>query len=98
MEQAQAEMRQRLNAVVGGSPRSQQMLGEAADLHVAGFALPGVFSWIERESGLAYGQVILEPHDFPMWIHVSLGEPWRPFEDSRQAFKMDPKPAAPVVA
>lgn len=60
-----------LNAHIGGSVTSQHMLGEAVDFHVQGVDLREVFDWIRLESGLKYGQVILEG-DPPSWIHLSL--------------------------
>jgi len=68
-----------VNAAVGGSKTSQHMKFEACDFHVEGFTLQQVFDWIRKESGLKYGQVILEGRQpgKPTWIHLSLGEPWR---------------------
>lgn len=76
-----------LNQAVGGSPTSQHMRGEAADFHVHGVPLEQVFDWIRRGSGLAFGQLILEGVQAgrPTWIHLSLGEPWRPEHLCRQA-------------
>lgn len=77
-----------LNAAVDGSVTSQHMRGEAADFHVAGVQLEDVWAWVRDHSGLAYGQCLLEPaHGEPRWVHLSLGEPWRPREKSRQAFR-----------
>lgn len=80
-----------LNSVIGGAKSSQHMRGEAADFHVHGVELRTVFDWIRLESGLLYGQVILEgvQKGRPTWIHLSLGEPWRPASRSRQALIMD---------
>ena len=77
-----------LNAAIGGSPSSQHMLGEAADLHVNGVAHEDVWEWIWRESGLPFGQCLLEGHvrGVPSWVHLSLGEPWRPTRKNRQHF------------
>lgn len=76
-----------LNAVVGGSATSQHVKGEAVDFHVHGNDLRTVFDWIRRESGLPFGQLILEGHQGGAWtwIHLSLGEPWRPLAKCRQA-------------
>lgn len=56
-----------LNEAVGGSKHSQHMLGEAADINVAG--------WVPQKTakrivalGLPFDQVILE---FDQWVHVS---------------------------
>ena len=77
-----------LNAAIHGSRTSQHMLGEAADIHVAGATLSDVWTWVWRDSGLPFGQAILEGHvaGDPSWLHISLGEPWRPRERSRQHF------------
>jgi len=80
-----------VNAKIGGSPTSQHMRGEAADFHVPGVALETVYRWIVAESGLRFGQVILEGHTVgePTWIHLSLGEPWRVGSSCRQALTFD---------
>lgn len=74
-----------LNSRIGGSPTSQHMRGEAADIHVPGWTeaqLWDLWRWIGWRSRLPYGQVIAEdsrPSDpaSGMWLHVSLGPPWR---------------------
>lgn len=81
----------RLNQHIGGAKTSQHMLGEAADIRVPGMDLREAFDLIRR-STIPYGQVILEDGDgdgVPTWIHVSLGEPWRPASRSRQALVYD---------
>ena len=45
--------------------------------------------WIVTESGLRYGQCILERPPGRSWVHVSLGEPWRLASRSRQALIFD---------
>jgi zinc D-Ala-D-Ala carboxypeptidase len=81
-----------LNASIpGASSTSQHMKGEAADFHVYGEPLLDVWTWIKDESGLPYGQLILEGRAAAGqwgWIHLSLGEPWRPVRRCRQAFKV----------
>jgi hypothetical protein len=82
-----------LNAAVGGAETSQHLTFQAADFHVEGVDLVTVFDWIRKESGLPFGQVILEGSSaaFPTWIHLSLGEPWRPAAKCRQALRFDGK-------
>ena len=85
-----------VNTAVGGSKTSQHMSGQAADIVVPGVALEVVFSWIVKESGIPFGQAILEgPGGKVSWIHVSLGEPFRPLAKSRQALTWDGKTYAP---
>lgn len=74
-----------LNRAIGGSPNSQHTLCEAADFHVLGYAsgkkLLEVFNWIYKKSKLPFGQLIYE---LASWIHLSMGEPYRPKNLSRQ--------------
>lgn len=80
-----------LNAAIGGSKTSQHMRGEAADFHCPRAALDDVFRWIVVDSGLAFGQAILEAHrpGPPTWIHLSLGAPWRDAGKCGQALRYD---------
>jgi uncharacterized protein YcbK (DUF882 family) len=82
-----------LNAAVGGAETSQHLTFQAADFHVEGVDLVTVFDWIRKSSGLPFGQVILEGSSpaNPTWIHLSLGEPWRPVAKCRQALRYDGK-------
>lgn len=82
-----------LNAAVGGAETSQHLTFQAADFHVEGVELVDVFDWIRKSSGLPFGQVILEgaSPENPTWIHLSLGEPWRPAAKCRQALRFDGK-------
>lgn len=69
-----------LNAAVCGSPKSQHLRGEAADIHLpAGVDIRETWEWIGWASGIRFGQLILEGEvpGRPTWIHVSLGMPWR---------------------
>lgn len=85
-----------VNSAVGGSKTSQHMSGQAADIVVPGHRLEDVFAWIVKESGLPFGQAILEgPNGKISWIHISLGEPWRAKDRSRQALTWDGKTYAP---
>lgn len=86
-----------VNAAIGGSKSSQHMKGEAADFHCPGATLEHVMRWIVVESGLSYGQVILEGHTKgePTWIHLSLGAPYRLGSSCMQALVYDGKGYAP---
>lgn len=65
-----------VNKAVGGSPTSQHCKGEAADFKPLEANIDVVFRWLVRESGIFYGQAILEKvgHgvDKKEWIHVSI--------------------------
>lgn len=69
----------RLNRAIKGSKTSQHMKGEAADFHVVGVALKDVWQWIAYDSGMEFGQLILEgiSAGAPTWIHLSLGRGYR---------------------
>jgi hypothetical protein len=86
-----------VNAAIGGSKTSQHMRGEAADFHCPGATLETVMRWIVVESGLSYGQVILEGHTKgePTWIHLSLGAPYRLGSSCMQALVFDGKNYTP---
>ena len=65
-----------VNDAVGGSKTSQHMRGEAADIVAPTVSVEELHRWICAESGLAFGQCILEKSspDRPFtWVHVSLG-------------------------
>ena len=72
-----------LNTAIGGSKTSQHMKFEACDFHVFGVSLLEVFQEI-RWSDVPYGQLILEGWEpakgDASWVHVSLGQPYRPIE------------------
>jgi hypothetical protein len=57
-----------LNTMIGGSQRSQHILGEAADIVVSGFSPYEVVAWLST-SGLPFDQVI---HEFGQWVHISI--------------------------
>lgn len=82
-----------VNEAIGGSKTSQHMKGEAADFHCPAAKLEDIMRWIVTESGLKYGQVILEGHTAgnPTWIHLSLGAPWRLGSACMQALTFDGK-------
>jgi hypothetical protein len=64
-----------VNAAVGGSLRSQHLHGEAADIVPLDADIYEVFQWIRDESGIDYGQLILEKKGGAYWIHISLPRP-----------------------
>jgi zinc D-Ala-D-Ala carboxypeptidase len=80
-----------LNYAIGGSSTSQHMKFEACDFRIVGADLTEVFTWIWKESNLPFGQLILEgwTKNKPSWIHISLGEPYRPLRLSRQVKTMN---------
>lgn len=77
-----------LNTAIGGSKTSQHLEFEAADFYVVGHKLEDVFEWIHTDSGIRFGQVILEgiSSGKPTWIHLSLGAPWRAQEKCGQVY------------
>ncbi len=56
-----------VNSLVGGSPTSQHMKGEAVDINIEGMTPSELFELI-RNSVLPYDQLIDE---FSSWVHVS---------------------------
>lgn len=62
-----------LNAAVGGSPTSQHLQGEAADIEVPGVTNYALAKWIAES--LSFDQLILEfytPGKFASgWVHIS---------------------------
>lgn len=62
-----------VNQSVGGVSDSQHRLGEAADIVPIDHDIDAVFRWIVVDSGIPYGQAILETNpDGKQWIHISL--------------------------
>ena len=61
-----------------GSATSQHRVGQAADLDIDG-DLVALFRWLAFDSGLPFGQAIIEKRRTAAWswIHVSLGAPYR---------------------
>jgi uncharacterized protein YcbK (DUF882 family) len=66
-----------LNNLVGGTDNSQHLKAEAVDFVMPAADLAEVFEWIVKHSGLKYGQVIYETKGKSIWVHYSLGEPYR---------------------
>lgn len=80
-----------LNAAVGGVETSQHLKGEAVDFTAPNGNLLEIFSWIVKASGLPFGQTIYERKNGALWIHYSLGEPYREPAKCRQALVFDGK-------
>jgi len=77
-----------VNAAVGSkSSTSQHTKGEAVDFSVPGHKLDDVFRWIVTQSGIPFGQAILEGKQAGVatWIHLSLGKPYRAADKCGQA-------------
>lgn len=75
-----------VNLAVGSkTPYSQHIKGEAADIIPIDARLTEVFDWIVKESGLMFGQCILEKG---VWIHISLPREGKP---NQQALIFDGK-------
>lgn len=65
-----------VNARAGGSKTSQHLVGEAADIG-CGVSDEELHKWIVTESGIKFGQCILEKPPGKSWVHISLGAPYR---------------------
>lgn len=64
---------QAVNAATPGSSKtSQHMKGEAADIEIPGVDDAELHRWICKESGLKFGQCILERPPGKSWVHVSI--------------------------
>ncbi len=89
-----------LNAAIGSSARSQHLLAEAMDFHRFGqeytaATLDSDFRLImaaAKAGQLRFGQLIQESakryNGVSLWIHISLGAPWRAAERSGQCLTM----------
>lgn len=87
----------KLTEAVGSKPTSQHCVGQAADFIVSGVKCATIVEWIATESGLPFGQVILEqPGDGREWIHISLGEPYRK-KNNRQVLQFNGKTYTPLT-
>ncbi len=58
----------KVNSAVGGSPRSQHMVGQAADIRVANMEVKELVEII-KDLDLPYHQLI---NEFDSWVHVSI--------------------------
>ena len=86
-----------VNKAVGGSPTSQHSKGEAADIQIAGVPSETIARWIATESGIKFGQCILEQPPGKEWVHISLGAPYRAKEKSMQVLRFDGKNYTPLT-
>ena len=80
-----------LNKAVGGSSSSQHSKGEAADIVCPTVTVDELHKWIVTESGLPFGQCILEKPPGSAWIHISLGAPYRDPKRCGQSLAFDGK-------
>lgn len=80
-----------LNKAVNGSPTSQHSKGEAADFVCPAVTVDELHKWIVVESGIPFGQCILEKPPGSAWIHISLGAPYRDPKRCGQSLAFDGK-------
>jgi zinc D-Ala-D-Ala carboxypeptidase len=83
-----------VNAAVGGSKSSQHLVGEAADIG-CGVSDEELHKWIVTESGLKFGQCILEKPPGKSWVHISLGAPYRDPKRCGESLYFDGKTYTP---
>jgi uncharacterized protein YcbK (DUF882 family) len=85
-----------LNAATkGASVTSQHSKGEAADFVCPSVTVDGLHRWIVVESGLPFGQCILEKPPGSAWIHISLGAPYRDPKRCGESLAFDGKSYTP---
>ena len=84
-----------VNAAVGGSATSQHSLGEAADIVCPAVTVDELHKWIVTESGLKFGQCILEKPGSSAWVHISLGAPYRDPKRCGESLAYDGKSYTP---
>ena len=84
-----------VNAAVGGSATSQHSKGEAADIVCPAVTVDVLHRWIVVESGIAFGQCILEKPAGSAWVHISLGAPYRDPKKCGQSLYFDGKTYTP---
>jgi len=80
-----------VNAAVGGSATSQHSKGEAADIVCPAVTVDVLHKWIVVESGLAFGQCILEKPPGSAWVHISLGASYRDPKKCGESLAFDGK-------
>jgi uncharacterized protein YcbK (DUF882 family) len=83
-----------VNARAGGSKTSQHLTGEAADIG-CGVSDEELHKWIVTESGLKFGQCILEKPPGKSWVHISLGAPYRDPKRCGESLYFDGKTYTP---
>lgn len=84
-----------LNQAVGGSSSSQHSKGEAADIVCPSTTVDELHRWIVVESGLKFGQCILEKPAGSAWVHISLGAPYRDPKKCGESLYFDGKTYTP---
>lgn len=84
-----------VNAAVGGSATSQHSKGEAADIVCPSTTVDELHRWIVTESGLKFGQCILEKPAGSAWVHISLGAPYRDPKKCSESLYFDGKTYTP---
>lgn len=84
-----------VNAAVGGSATSQHSRGEAADIVCPAVSVDELHRWIVVESGLKFGQCILEKPAGNAWVHISLGAPYRDPKKCGESLAFDGKTYTP---
>jgi uncharacterized protein YcbK (DUF882 family) len=83
-----------VNAAAKGSKTSQHLTGEAADIG-CGASDEELHKWIVTESGLKFGQCILEKPPGKSWVHISLGAPYRDPKRCGESLYFDGKSYTP---
>lgn len=72
---------EKLNSLIPGSAQfSQHMLGQAADIQVAGCSTMDLYNYIKK-SGIVYDQCI---NEYDRWVHIS----YRQGYNRKQSFKI----------
>ena len=84
-----------VNAAVGGSATSQHSKGEAADIVCPSTTVDELHKWIVTQSGLKFGQCILEKPAGSAWVHISLGAPYRDSKKCGESLYFDGKTYTP---